>query len=695
MKKLASLTLSLFLMTGTAFADSPKDSPKDATKDAAAPAKTAQPAKPAAAKTSAEIAAEVEELRQTLQVQQEELQLLKEELAKRDKQIEEARETAASANARASEATVKATEAVATSSEVKSTTTELNSTVSSLAASNAAVLKTSTAADSQAQPVNEEKGPTTIRFKGVNITPGGFLAAETVNRTHAESADINSQFNGIPFEGASLSKLSEFNFTARQSRMSLLFGAKVGSTNLSGYYEADFLGAGTTSNNRESNSYVFRQRQLWAQAALENGWTFSGGQMWTLATEDKKGISLRQEALPMVIDPQYVVGWTWERAYGFRVTKTFSDHVAAALSAEAPQTTIGGRGFSTYTNTSAIGAVTTFQNFFLNAPGNSSGLYNAFDATGYTVNQLPDFVVKAAFDPGFGHYEILGIISEFRDRIYPCAVVGTTAKNFPTPATPTVLGCSGGITAPTAVGAYNNSSTGGGLGASATLSLLSKKLDLGLKVVGGDGIGRFGSAQLPDVTARPNGTLAMIHNLQYLARVEIHPSPKWDLYGYFGGEYDGRAAYTGYSQVKIVNTPAIPGCGAVGQQPCTPTGTTIQPSYPALTTTTVSTSVNNVGGYGSPYANNTGCTVEVPPAGTSAPGTGGTCAGDTRYIYEATFGFWNKIYQGEKGRLQWGLQYSYFSRYAWSGSNGINTHAGIAPHAVDNMFWTSFRYYLP
>src|SRR5260370_32192671 len=111
MKKLASLALSLFLTTGTAFADSPKDSPKDATKDAATPAKTAATTKPAAAKTSAEIAAEVEELRQTLRAQQEELQLLKEELARRDKRIDEARETAASSNARPSQATAKPTEA--------------------------------------------------------------------------------------------------------------------------------------------------------------------------------------------------------------------------------------------------------------------------------------------------------------------------------------------------------------------------------------------------------------------------------------------------------------------------------------------------------------------------------------------------------------------------------------------------------
>jgi hypothetical protein len=696
MKKLASLALSLFLTTGTAFADSPKDSPKDATKDAAAPAKTAPTTKPAAAKTSAEIAAEVEELRQTLQVQQEELQLLKEELAKRDKQIEEARETAASANARASEATVKATEAATTSADVKSTTTALNSTVSTLAASNAAaaaVVNTSAASNPQAQPANEEKGPTTIRFKGINITPGGFIAAETVNRQHALSADINTPFNSIPYGGNSLGHLSEMNFTARQSRLSLLAESKIGSTKLTGYYEADWLGTGVTSNNRESNSYVFRQRQIWGQAGLDNGLTFSGGQTWSLATENIKGIALRQEWIPLVIDSQYVVGFNWERQYGFRVTKAFSDQVAVAVSVEAPQLTFGGRGFSTYTNTSAIGAVTTFQNFFAFAPGSGGGLYNFVDTTGYSPNKLPDFIVKLAVDPGFGHYEVFGIASDYRNRIYPCSVVGTTAKNFPTPATPTVLGCPiDGSTTPSALGAYNDSRFAGGLGVSAKLQFAAKKLDIGAKVLAGDGVGRYGSAQLPDATARPDGTLASIKGLSYLGRIEYHATPKWDFYFYYGGEYAARAGYTGYESVKIVNTPAIPGCGGPGQQPCSVAGT-IQPGYPALTTTTIAT--NGVGGYGSPYANNTGCALEVAPSATGTPSGGGACAGDTRYITEATFGFWNKIYQGEKGRLQWGLQYSYFSRFAWSGSNGVSSATSFTPHAVDNMIWTSFRYYLP
>jgi hypothetical protein len=680
MKKLASLALSLFLLTGTAFADSPKDSPKDAPKEAAATA-----AKPAAAnaatKTTAELAAQMEELRQALIAQQEQLQMLKEELAKRDRQIDEAREAAAFANARATEANTKAVEAVTTSAEVKSTATALNSTVTSMAASNAAVVNSSALATSGQQ---EEKGPTTIRFKGISITPGGFIEAATVNRQRSISGDINTQFSGIPYPGNSLAKVTEMNFTARQSRLSLLLEAKLASAKVTGYIETDFLGAGTTSNNRESNSYVFRMRQGWGQAAFENGWTFTAGQMWTLATENRKGIANRGEALPQMIDPQYVVGFTWERIPSVRVTKSFGDKFTLGVSAEEPQTTIGGRGFNSVTTSVAGGAAaTTSQNFFFNAPGNSAGLYNAFDPTGYTVNKIPDFVFKAAFDPGWGHYEVLGIVSEFRDRIYPCAVVSIAATSLDGtkilagtggPINP-ALCVSGGnpITIPSSLGAFNDSKTGGGFGVSAAVPLFHKKLDASLKGMYGTGIGRFGSAQLADVTARPDGTLATIHDAQWLGKLELHPSPKVDIYGYLGGEYASRAAYTGYSSVKIVTTPAIP-------------ATTTSAAIPA--TTTYTTATNGIGGYGSPFASNTGCSTETAPAGTGTPGTGGTCAGDIRYIGEGTLGFWHKLYQGEKGRVQWGVQYSYIYKVGWSGVGG-------APKAIDNMVETSFRYYLP
>ncbi len=53
-----------------------------------------------------------------------------------------------------------------------------------------------------------------------------------------------------------------------------------------------------------------------------------------------------------------------------------------------------------------------------------------------------------------------------------------------------------------------------------------------------------------------------------------------------------------------------------------------------------------------------------------------------------------RLYHGPKGRLQMGPQYSYLVRNAWV---GYNSTAGVyvAPHGIDNMFLTSFRYYLP
>ena len=690
MKKFAALTLSIFLTYGTALAETPKDANPE-------PAKAAKAAKAKAAKSaekeSAAFAAELEELRQTLQTQQEQLQLLKEELAKRDRQIDAAQTAAAAANTRAIEASNKAAEAVSASAEVKTTATTLNSSVSDLKVSNES-LRTTVATAAAQEKAAEETGPVAIRYKGITITPGGFVEAATVTRTRADSAGINTDFRDIPFPGNALSKVTETNFEARQSRATVLLEGKVGAAKLTGYYEGDFLGTGVTSNNRQSNSYVFRQRQIWGQLAFESGWQFTGGQMWTLATENRKSIQNRQEDLPMMVDPQYVVGFTWARQNAFRLVKDFGGKFAIGVSVEGPQATLGGRGFSTFTSTSATGTVATAQNFFINAPGQGAGLLNfvdTFNTTGipgsgsnYTVNKAPDAIIKLAADPGIGHYELLGIISTFRNRIYPCAVAGTNAgnPNLPLGFVPTVVNCPvTGTPTRSAAGAFNDTRVGGGLGASALFSAFNKKVDFGVKAVAGDGIGRYGSAQLADETFRPDGTASLIRTAHALGRLELHPSPKLDLYFYGGSEYAWRAAYRGYTAIAATSTPAIPASGA-------------QPAYPATTTTTIS--VTGIGGYGSPAANNSGCSTEAAPTGSFTPSAGGTCAGDIRIITEGTVGFWHKFYNGPKGGMRWGIQYSYITKSGWSGNGGLAAGTpGISPKAVDNMVWTSFRYYIP
>jgi hypothetical protein len=58
-----------------------------------------------------------------------------------------------------------------------------------------------------------------------------------------------------------------------------------------------------------------------------------GGQMWSLASENKRGIFKREEDIPLVVDPQYVAGFTWARQYGFRAVKDFGGKFALGISA--------------------------------------------------------------------------------------------------------------------------------------------------------------------------------------------------------------------------------------------------------------------------------------------------------------------------------------------------------------------------
>ena len=82
-------------------------------------------------------------------------------------------------------------------------------------------------------------------------------------------------------------------------------------------------------------------------------------------------------------------------------------------------------------------------------------------------------------------------------------------------------------------------------------------------------------------------------------------------------------------------------------------------------------SSNKAVGYGSPLFNNSGCSTELPPGTTIngfTPTNPASCTGDTRNLIEGTFGFWYRFYNGPKGRLQWGPQYSYIVRNTWAGA---------------------------
>jgi len=563
-----------------------------------------------------------------LAAQQQEIEQLRDMLQHKDQTIQQVQAAATDAATKADAAQSQASQQQAAVSELKSDVSDLRTNVASTVVTVQETQKTVSAAI---------ENPLALHYKGVNITPGGFLAAEFVRRSRALGSDINTPFNSLTMPGASQSSLSEFFGSGRQSRLSMLVDGQLKGAKLSGYVETDFLSAGVTSNNNESNSYTLRQRQAWGQVALNDGLSLTGGQMWSLVTETKHGVDNRTEALPMTIDPQYTVGFSWARQYGLRLAKNFDNKMWLAVSMENSQATVTTHGNA--------------DNYLIGSAGASGGLYNsaasatagaaASNIANYSFNPSPDIVAKVAFEPGFGHYEIFGVYSRFRDRIFPCE------EDFTSPA------CAGGtLTAASAINAFNSSKNGGGVGANARWSFANKHLDFGLHFLGGDGIGRYGTGGLPDASIHADGSFDLIHSYQGLGTLEWH-GPKMDIYMNAGTEYASRAW-----------------------------------DYDAIAGKYV--------GYGSPNFSNSGCFTETIPSTTTLgffPGGLSSCTADTRVLIEGTFGVWFKPYDGSRervnrGRIQWGPQFSYVERNTWSGVGG-------EPHGLDGMVFTSFRYYLP
>src|SRR5438876_6847139 len=198
------------------------------------------------AKDNTSMSAELEQIKAILQRQQQEIEQLKQQVAARDQALEAALQ-ARNAQSAATQAVSKADTAASQGSATQQSVTALQTGVNEVRGS----ATTALALQEDKKPVAETEGPPAIRYKGVTITPGGFLAAETVWRQHALTADVNTPFNTIPFAGAGQEHLSEFFGTGRSSRLTLLVEGKTEKARFTGYYEMDFLSAGVTSNGNQ------------------------------------------------------------------------------------------------------------------------------------------------------------------------------------------------------------------------------------------------------------------------------------------------------------------------------------------------------------------------------------------------------------------------------------------------------------
>ena len=278
LKAAAAAILAAGLVASAAYAsdDAPPPAKKHTTTKKEAKAKTPPPPS---------VEEQIQSLRQEMQGQ---INALKTDLADKDAQLKQAQAAAAEAQAAAAKAEAAATSQQQAVSDNAAAVTTLQSTVTDLKGNEVSLA--TTVSDETSKIKKALDSPGVLHYKGISITPGGFAAAETVWRSKATGGDIPTAFSSIPYEGADAYSLTEFYGSARQSRVSLLAEGKTSWGSLRGYYEADWLGTGITSNNNQSNSYVLRQRVIYAQAETNSKWKFAGGQMWSLATEGKQGI---------------------------------------------------------------------------------------------------------------------------------------------------------------------------------------------------------------------------------------------------------------------------------------------------------------------------------------------------------------------------------------------------------------------
>ena len=479
----------------------------------------------------------------------------------------------------------------------------------------------------------------TFSFKGICITPGGFLAGEAVINQRAQQTGLGSSFQNLPFNNSRLAHVGETRFTAQQSRFSLLAQGKVNpATILSGYAELDFLGGAQSANFNESNSFTPRIRNLYATID-QTDWGFHvlAGQNWSLVTMNAVGIEPRKENIPLVINPQFVPGFNWARQAQIRLTQQFGQFTAAIAAEDAATTNVSGTAAQLVgvapgqinSFAATIGACSTAGASPATVSPAPVGGYNTINACNtLSLNHVPDFTGKVAFDPTFFgrnvHVEGFGVLRDFYDRT---GVVATGAA--------AALAGTGTIT----TGNANQDVFGGGGGGSVLVSILPKVLDVQASGSYGNGMGRYGTSQLPDVTFNTRGQEKPIPEAAVLFGAVLHLG-SFDVYGYAGQE-------------EVFST--------------------------------VYKNGNAIAGYGNlPGTSNLGCNIE-----------GSTlCTAQTRKVREATVGIWDNVYKGSFGLIKAGVQYAYTERYGFNGGPLSGTGVGVAgPKQNENTIYTSLRYY--
>ena len=357
-------------------------------------------------------------------------------------------------------------------------------------------------------PVNivSPENPLSIKIGKAEFTPGGFVDLTGIFRSRDVGSGLGTNFTILPYSNTlPLGQLSEFRFTGQGSRLSLKVEANpTRSTKVTGYIESDFNGFEPANSNISTKSDSFRLRLAFVQ--LKAGkWELVTGQTWSLLTASRVGLSPFPENVftALRLDTSYLAGLVYDRQPGIRVVYHAADWWSFGVALENPQQ---------FVPSSVVFPTDGSTNFFSSQFDNgSSSTSAASSAVNPTVPNLhPDVLAKTAFDWRLGgklfHVDAGGIARSF--KVY---------NNLATPAA-------------------SNTITGGGGEVNANFEVL-KNFHLIANSFYGDGVGRYIGGLGPDVIVKPDGNLSAIRAGSGVAGFEWQTTPKFLVDGYYSGAY--------------------------------------------------------------------------------------------------------------------------------------------------------------
>jgi hypothetical protein len=372
-------------------------------------------------------------------------------------------------------------------------------------------------------------------FDGIHVSmAGSFIAVEGAARQHSEvsngASDPPFASPGLPLRNSALYNEREFRASAQQSRIALKVSGDIDpNQHLKGYYEMDFLGASTDANNRESNSFTPRIRQAFGE--YDNDiyhFHVVGGQAWSLLTQNRVGMLPNSENVPLTIDAQYVVGFDWLRNPQVRFVQDINNMASFGLSIEQPGAVFpGSPSASTVSPPSPI--VTSINN-------TCTGASHLNGTTTCSNDIAPDIIEKFAYDPGYGHYELLGVQRWLTDQVANVNVPNSWSQKV---------------------------TFAWGVGGNVLFPAIPKLLDLQGSVLYGQGIGRYTSSQLPDAVIGPNGALTPVTELSFMVGAVAHPFAGNDIYTYYGQDQTYANSWTvagtqgGWGNANFVNNGCV------------------------------------------------------------------------------------------------------------------------------------------